>query len=86
VWSGGSAENLAFGISDGSGFVYQLYIDDGVSSRGHRKSIVNPNFTKTGIAYCKHSITSGMLVATYAGGFKEHGQEAEPAIVTRPVL
>lgn len=68
--SGGYAENLAFGINDGAGYIYQLYIDDGVSSRGHRKSIILPNFRKTGIAYCKHSITSGMLIVTYAGDFK----------------
>jgi len=72
-WLGSSGENLASGVNDGSGYVYSLYIDDAVSGRGHRKSIVNSKFKKTGMAYCAHAGNTGMLVIAYAGGFVEKG-------------
>ena len=66
--------------------MYQLYIDDGVLSRGHRKSMINPNFTKTGIAYCKHSTSTGMLVITYAGDFTSIGHRSEHDVLEEPEI
>lgn len=68
-WGGEVAENIAYGKSKGDEYMLQLYIDDGVSSRGHRKNILNPAIKLTGIAYCKHRGYGGMLVAVYAGKF-----------------
>ena len=68
-WSGRVAENIAFGVSSGSEYIYQLYIDDGVSSRGHRMNIMNPDLKLTGMKYCKHKTYGGTLVIVYASGF-----------------
>jgi len=62
---------LAWSNSGGKGYIYQLYIDDGVSNRGHRTNIINPALKMTGIAYCNHSKMSGMMAVVYAGGFTE---------------
>jgi len=70
-WQRSTAENLAWGGSDGKGFVYQLYIDDGVKNRGHRKNIQNPALKRTGIAFCKHAKLQGMMAIAYAGGYEE---------------
>lgn len=48
----------------------QLYIDDGVPNRGHRKSMLSENFKQTGIAACDHKNYGRMLVALYADNFE----------------
>jgi uncharacterized protein YkwD len=53
--AGDVAANIANGpFEDMTGyeFMLQFYIDDGVTSKGHRENIINPDFTHTGIAYC----------------------------------
>jgi len=70
-WSTTTAENLAWGMWDGAMMMYQLYVDDGVPSRGHRTNIINPALTRVGIAYCNHSKMKNMLAITYAGGYEE---------------
>jgi len=82
-WSGRTAENLAWGGNDGTGFAYQLYIDDGVKNRGHRKTIQNPALQRTGIAYCKHAKMRGMMAIAYARGYEEcTGSTSNPQPVT----
>jgi uncharacterized protein YkwD len=68
-WTGTVAENISFGVTSGEDFIIQLYIDDGVPKRGHRKNIIHPDLLATGIAYCKHKKYGGMLVAVYASNF-----------------
>ena len=41
-WMGQIAENISFGHDEGLHAVIQLLVDDGVSSRGHRKNMLNP--------------------------------------------
>jgi len=58
----------------------QLYIDDGVPSRGHRTNMTNPDLKLTGMAYCDNAKFGKMIVVAYAGKFTptEVGvQEAE---------
>ncbi len=50
-WSYCCAENCAYGTKTAREIVAQLLIDDGVSSRGHRKNILNPKLEKVGIGY-----------------------------------
>ena len=94
TWSISNGENLAWGGSDGTGFMYQLYIDDGVADRGHRKNIVNPALRKTGIAFCQHAKYGGMIAIAYAGGYEEctgatsvpSPVEPETAVVITPTV
>ena len=43
----------------------RFYIDDGIPGRGHRKNMINPEFTKTGIAHCTHKTLDEMIVVIY---------------------
>ena len=54
----------------------QLYIDDGVASRGHRKNILKPEFKLTGMAVCPHTVYGHQIVINYAGSFtpNNHGK------------
>jgi len=46
--SGG--ENVSYGMATGLRVVLQLYLDDGVANRGHRKNLESILFTQVGIA------------------------------------
>jgi len=51
-------------------YIYALYIDDGVSDRRNRKSIVSPRFMIGGVAHCKdRKSKKGILVVSYAEQF-----------------
>ena len=64
---------MSFGnnVKHGGDFALNLFIDDGVKSRGHRNYMLNADFKYTGIAYCKHkSAMKGMVVIVYAKQFE----------------
>lgn len=63
-------ENIAYGRSEGDEFMLQLYIDDGVPNRGHRKNMLSERFKQTGIAACDHKHYGKMMVALYAGNLQ----------------
>ena len=67
-----AGENIAYGTNSGLEIVVDLLIDDGVSSRGHRKNIMNSQFDATGVGYTKkHKTYGSVCVITYAGGYKD---------------
>jgi len=76
TWGGSAAENLAYGGSDGGGFMLQLYIDDGVADRGHRHAMLNPALKLVGMHHCQHRGYGGMLAVAYAVSFtpSAHGE------------
>ena len=67
-----AGENIAYGSNSGRDIVVDLLIDDGVSSRGHRKNIMNAQFDSSGVGYTKkHKTYGSVCVITYAGGYKD---------------
>lgn len=67
-----AGENIDYGCSSAREIVVSLLIDDGVSSRGHRKNIMNSKFTTAGIGYAdKHKAFGYMCVIDFTGTFEE---------------
>ncbi len=69
--TGSLAENVSFGWSDPKEIVFQLIIDDGVSTRGHRKNIYEGAFDKVGISSGEHKGYQHCCVIEFHGRAKE---------------
>ena len=65
-WTGKLAEGIMFGKKRGPQYIYSLYVDDGIVTRGDRKNMVNAEFKWTGIAHCEHAERDEMMVVVYA--------------------
>ncbi|MBN2261609.1 MAG: hypothetical protein JW735_01775 [Prolixibacteraceae bacterium] len=65
------AENIHYGDIEPRFVVISLLIDDGVKSRGHRKTLLSNNFNFTGVAMGDHKTYGGMCVITYAQQYQE---------------
>lgn len=59
-------ENCSYGYGDALGIVLQLLIDDGVPSKGHRSSILSPNFKRVGVSIRRHKVYSYNCVQDFA--------------------
>jgi uncharacterized protein YkwD len=70
-WIGQAGENIDYGVHDARAVVVRLIVDDGVSSRGHRKNIFNRDFRVAGAASGFHATFGSMCVIDFAGGFVE---------------
>ena len=67
-----AGENIDYGCSSAREIVCSLLIDDGVSSRGHRKNIMNKAFTTVGVGYAdKHKAFNYMCVIDFSGKFED---------------
>ena len=74
TWQNTAGENISYGSKTGESIVIQLLVDDGVSSRGHRKNILNSKFQVVGVSVGPHSEYDVMCVHDYAGAYKEKQQ------------
>lgn len=70
-WQIRIGENIAYGNSDARQIVIFLLIDDGVQDRGHRKTLLHPDFKVAGVACGKHPVYETMCVIDFAGGMTE---------------
>jgi hypothetical protein len=70
-WQSGAGENISYGYATAMKIVMQLLVDDGVSSRGHRKNIMNGSFNAAGIAVGSHAAYGYMCVIDFANGYTE---------------
>lgn len=70
-WMGKIGENIDFTSTDADEIIMDLLIDDGNSSRGHRKNLLNPEFAATGVAIAKHLYRGICVVIDYAGEFQD---------------
>jgi len=72
---GYGGENISYGCQTARAIVLSLIIDEGVSGRGHRKNIFNPNFKLAGVATGKHARYGIMCVTDFADAFISKGEE-----------
>ena len=68
-WQDSAGEAIAYGPDDPRRVVLNLLVDDGVPSRGHRKSLFNPEFHVAGAALGPHAEYGHLCVIDLAGGF-----------------
>jgi uncharacterized protein YkwD len=59
-------ENIDYGYNTGRKTVLRLLIDDGVSSRGHRRNVMRAEYNQAGIAAGPHKRYGYMCVIDYA--------------------
>ncbi len=67
-WQHRIGENIAYGNTSARQIVVFLLIDDGVKSRGHRTTLLNPDFKLAGVACGAHPVYETMCVLDFAGG------------------
>ncbi|HZK96927.1 MAG TPA: CAP domain-containing protein [Prolixibacteraceae bacterium] len=72
TWEGSCSENIDYGNNNARRIVMALIIDDGVSNRGHRKSIFNPAFKRVGLACGQHQRFQYMCVIELAARYAEN--------------
>jgi uncharacterized protein YkwD/TolA-binding protein len=73
-WTGLCGENISYGYNNARRIIIQLLVDDGVPSRGHRESFLNPQFGLAGIACGKHATYKYMCVVDMASFYNNHGR------------
>jgi len=68
-WKAKISENMTFGPATPHDVVAALLIDDGISDRGHRKNILDPDVKVVGISCGSHKSYRVMCDMVHAGGF-----------------
>jgi uncharacterized protein YkwD len=71
IWDGACSENIDYGNNRARRIVMALIIDDGVSNRGHRKSIFSPGLQRVGVACGEHQRFQYMCVIELAARYSE---------------
>ncbi len=71
TWGLTAAENIDYGSNKAQRIVMSLIIDDGVSSRGHRKNLLNPKNKYIGLGGGSHKGYRHMFVMDFAGEYTD---------------
>ncbi len=71
-WTASAGENIGYGPDDAGRIVASLLIDDGVSSRGHRKNLLDSRFKFVGVGVGPHPVYRNMCVMDFAGAYKSN--------------
>ena len=82
TWQGGIGENISYGNDSARERILTWLIDDGFPSRGHRRRLLNNDYSVAGISCGSHPEFSAMCVLTLAGGFTDMGSAAATASST----
>jgi uncharacterized protein YkwD len=69
TWNVSVGENIVYHSRSPREDVVSLIIDDGASTRGHRKNIFKSDFHVIGIALSPPQKSGTLCVITFAGGF-----------------
>jgi len=69
-WDISAGENIDYGNGDARRILTSLLIDDGVTSRGHRKNLINGNFKFVGVSVGAHNVHRHMCVMDFAGSYR----------------
>jgi len=67
VWSMSAAEAISYGYENPRDVVRQLIVDDGVSSRGHRKILFDGTLRFAGVGCGPHRVYGAMCVIDFSG-------------------
>lgn len=83
-WQVSIAENITFDDHEAKEIVFNMLIDDGNTSRGHRKNIFNEDFRFVGIACGKHTKYKHVSVINFAVDYKDKIVEDEEVEKEQP--
>lgn len=70
-WLTKISENMTFGPASGHDVIAALLVDDGISDRGHRKNLLDPDVRSVGLSCGPHRTFRVMCDIVHAGGFSE---------------
>jgi len=71
-WGKMAAENISYGQDCAQEIIFQMLVDDGVPSRGHRKNLMQPAFRFVGVAIGSHPQFGYLCVINFTGEYREN--------------
>lgn len=84
-WSESIAEALDYGSVTGFEVVFSLLVDDGLTTRPHRKALLNPNYSKVGVGASPHSEFKTVCCLLFAVSYEDN-EEFERADLSESII
>ena len=78
MWEESVGEDIVYDSRGTRNDVIGMIIDDGVSTRGHRKNLFKPGYRVIGVAVSPPRNSKLLCVVTFAGGFVDRGDNKKP--------
>jgi hypothetical protein len=79
-WTESIAEALDYGSVSGFEVVMSLLIDDGLTTRPHRKALLNPNYSKVGVGAAPHSEFKTVACVLFAVSYEDNEEIEHEAV------